>query len=209
MLWCLSAFCVSGTSVHLLRTHPCCGHAGTPRRAPAPPSRGERRALRPTRQRSHLNRRNVGDTTHLVNPHAASSSHGNRAQRYDDQANANLSRTHNFFLGNAFRFQTSWSVGRRVPSEYGLHPIRVSGRTNTVQLAQTRRQRGLNDSNRGIYPEHLHKLGHFAKMTQRVAGGLVVAAKEIHVEDVFPRAPAHGPGFDLAQANVSQREDAQ
>jgi hypothetical protein len=38
--------------------------------------------------RSHLNRRNEPDTTHLVNPHAASSSHGNRAQRYDDQANA-------------------------------------------------------------------------------------------------------------------------
>jgi hypothetical protein len=38
--------------------------------------------------RSHLNRRNERDTTHLVNSHAASSSHGNRAQRYDDQANA-------------------------------------------------------------------------------------------------------------------------
>ena len=38
--------------------------------------------------RSHLNRRNERDPTHLVNSHAASSSHGNRAQRYDDQANA-------------------------------------------------------------------------------------------------------------------------
>lgn len=38
--------------------------------------------------RSHLNWRNERDTTHLVNPHAAGSSHGNRAQRYDDQANA-------------------------------------------------------------------------------------------------------------------------
>jgi len=38
--------------------------------------------------RSHLNRRNEPDTTHLVNPHAAGSGHGNRAQRYDDQANA-------------------------------------------------------------------------------------------------------------------------
>jgi hypothetical protein len=38
--------------------------------------------------RSHLNWRNERDTTHLVNPHAAGSSHGNRAQRYDEQANA-------------------------------------------------------------------------------------------------------------------------
>src|SRR6202035_2587593 len=85
-------------------------------------------------------------------------------------------------------------------------PLGCEGGPARFTLAQTRRRRGLNDSNRGIYPEHLHKLGHFAKMTQRVAGGLVVPAKEIHVEDVFPRAPAHGPGFDLAQANVSQRK---
>jgi len=38
--------------------------------------------------RSHLNRRNQRDTTHLVHPHAAGSSHGNRAQRYADQADA-------------------------------------------------------------------------------------------------------------------------
>ena len=89
MLWSLCAFCVSGTSVHftsnssLLWTAQECHDVRVPYHGVANDVLSGRQL-----NRSHLNRRHERDTTHLVNPHAASSSHGNRAQGYDDQANA-------------------------------------------------------------------------------------------------------------------------
>src|ERR1700739_1500449 len=46
-------------------------------------------------------------------------------------------------------------------------------------------------------------------MTQSVAGGLIVAAQKINVENVLPRAPTHRPRLDLAQADISQRKHAE
>jgi hypothetical protein len=45
-------------------------------------------------------------------------------------------------------------------------------------------------------------------MTQDIACGLIVSPKNIGKKDVFPRASAHGPRFDLAQAYVAQRKYA-
>src|SRR5215470_17597440 len=46
-------------------------------------------------------------------------------------------------------------------------------------------------------------------MAQCVTGGLVVAAKQIDEENIFPRSPAHGARLNLAQADVAKREDTQ
>jgi hypothetical protein len=46
-------------------------------------------------------------------------------------------------------------------------------------------------------------------VVEGVAGGFVVAAEEVDVEDVFPGTSAHGAGFDLAEADVTQGENAQ
>ena len=144
MLWSLSAFCASGTSVHFTSNSSLAVDTQEHHDVRAPHHRVANDVLSGRQlNRSHLNRRNERDTTHPVNPHAASSSHGNRAQRYDDPGKCLIfQETHKFFLGNAFRFNSSWSVGRRVPSEYVLHPIRVSGRTGTVQFgANTQTER--------------------------------------------------------------------
>jgi hypothetical protein len=119
-------FCVSGTSVHFT-SNILAGDTQEHHDVRVPYHRVANDVLSGRQlNRSHLNRRNERDTTHFVNPHAASSSHGNRAQRYDDPGKCLIfQETHKFFLGNAFRFNSSWSVRRRVPSEYVLHPIRV------------------------------------------------------------------------------------
>src|ERR1700751_3251520 len=46
-------------------------------------------------------------------------------------------------------------------------------------------------------------------MTQSVAGGLIVAAQKINVENALPRAPTPRPRLDLAQADISQRKQAE
>src|SRR5882672_9559726 len=43
---------------------------------------------------------------------------------------------------------------------------------------------------------------------QRVAGGFVVAAEQVHEEYVLPGASAHGTRFDLAEADVAESKDA-
>src|ERR1700733_6489552 len=60
-----------------------------------------------------------------------------------------------------------------------------------------------------VNPEHFHPFGHFPKMPQGTARQLIVSTKQICVEDVFPRAPAHGAGFNLAQADLAQGKHAQ
>ena len=44
-------------------------------------------------------------------------------------------------------------------------------------------------------------------MTQRIARRLVISAQDIHKENIFPGMSAHGPGLNLAKADVAQRED--
>src|SRR5579859_6496594 len=46
-------------------------------------------------------------------------------------------------------------------------------------------------------------------MPQSVARDFVISAKEICVENILPGPPTHGPGFDLAQADVAQGKNAQ
>ena len=60
-----------------------------------------------------------------------------------------------------------------------------------------------------INPEDFNELRDLAQMAEGVAGGFVVAAKEVSVEDVFPGASAHGARLDLAEADVAQSEDAE
>ena len=89
MLWSLSAFCVSGTSVRFTSNSSLAVDTLEHHDVRVPYHRVANDVLSGRQlNRSHLNRRHERDTTHLVNPHAASSSHGNRAQGYDDQANA-------------------------------------------------------------------------------------------------------------------------
>jgi predicted permease len=57
--------------------------------------------------------------------------------------------------------------------------------------------------------QDLNELRDLAEMAEGVAGGFVVAAEEIDVEDVFPRASTDGARLDLAQADVAQGEDAE
>src|ERR1700722_8489219 len=60
-----------------------------------------------------------------------------------------------------------------------------------------------------VNPEHFHEVGDFAQVAECVSGGLVVTAKEIDVEHIFPGTAAHGARFDFAQADVAQGEDAE
>src|SRR3954470_12783252 len=71
-----------------------------------------------------------------------------------------------------------------------------------------RREQRVRRSRCRIDPQHLYKLGHLAQMPQGVPCRLVIAAQEIHIEDILPGSPTHGTGLDLAQANVAQREHA-
>jgi len=45
------------------------------------------------------------------------------------------------------------------------------------------------------------------RMAERVARGLIIAAKKIHIENIFPGPAAHGPRLDFAQADVAQGEN--
>ena len=60
-----------------------------------------------------------------------------------------------------------------------------------------------------VNSQNFDELGYLAQVAQGIAGGFVVAAEDVYVEDVFPGASTHGTGLDLAQANVSQGEDAE
>jgi hypothetical protein len=62
---------------------------------------------------------------------------------------------------------------------------------------------------RSVNPQDLDEVRDFAQMAEGVARGFVVAAQEVDVEDVLPGASAQGAGFDLAQADVAQGEDAE
>src|SRR5277367_3458205 len=42
-----------------------------------------------------------------------------------------------------------------------------------------------------------------------MASDFVISAKQIGIKNVFPRTPAHRPGFDLAQADLTQRKYTQ
>src|SRR5579872_5000544 len=57
-----------------------------------------------------------------------------------------------------------------------------------------------------VHSQHLNELRHLTQMVQCIAGGLVVAAQEVNVKNILPRAAAHGPRLNLAQANIPQRE---
>src|SRR5271165_709852 len=47
-----------------------------------------------------------------------------------------------------------------------------------------------------VNSQHLDELSDLAQVTQRVARGLVVAPQEVHIENVLPGPPAHGPRLD-------------
>ncbi len=68
--------------------------------------------------------------------------------------------------------------------------------------------KGCTVSRCGINAEHFHKLGDFAQVAESITRGLIVAAKEIDIEDVFPGTSTHGARFNLAQTDVAQGEDA-
>src|SRR4030095_17033816 len=59
-----------------------------------------------------------------------------------------------------------------------------------------------------IDSQYFHQISYLSQMSQCVASRLVITPKDIHVEDVLPRSSAHRPGFDLAQTDVTEREDA-
>src|SRR6266851_5312278 len=61
----------------------------------------------------------------------------------------------------------------------------------------------------GINSQYLHKIGDLTKMVQGIACGLIVSTQKVHVKDVLPWPAAHGPGLDLAKADIAQREHAQ
>ena|ERR1700691_3219047 len=45
---------------------------------------------------------------------------------------------------------------------------------------------------RPVDPQNLNELGDFAQMAEGVARRFIIAAEEVDVEDIFPRASAHG-----------------
>src|SRR6202030_2936931 len=51
--------------------------------------------------------------------------------------------------------------------------------------------------------QHFDQVGDLAKMVQGVARGLVVAAHEIHVEDILPWPPTHGSRLNFVEADVA------
>src|SRR3954447_11178471 len=61
----------------------------------------------------------------------------------------------------------------------------------------------------GVDSQHFDEVGDLLKVAKGVARGLVVAAKEVDVEDVLPRAAAHGTRLDTAEGDVAQGEDAE
>src|SRR5271166_6039186 len=46
-------------------------------------------------------------------------------------------------------------------------------------------------------------------MSQRVAGGFVIAPQDVDEENILPGMAAHGPRFDLAEVDIAQGEDAE
>src|SRR5579864_8931449 len=46
-------------------------------------------------------------------------------------------------------------------------------------------------------------------MPQGIARRLIITPQEVHIENVLPWPPAHGPRLDLAQADVPQRKHAE
>src|SRR5208337_2832521 len=82
-------------------------------------------------------------------------------------------------------------------------------RSSPSASSHGRRRKRFHNSRCPVNPQHLDELRDFAQVAQRVARRFVVAAQESHVKNVLPRAPAPGPRFDLAQADIAQREDAQ
>ena len=77
-----------------------------------------------------------------------------------------------------------------------------------VELRGPNRPRDPHQSGGRINPQHLHEFRHLTQVSQRVPRGLIVAAQEIHIENVLPGPSAHRPGLDLAQADVPQGEHA-
>src|SRR5277367_5833387 len=64
-------------------------------------------------------------------------------------------------------------------------------------------------SHRRINPQYLDEIRYLAEVTQGIARRFVIAAQEIDIENIFPGPAAHGPRFDLAEADVAQRKHAQ
>ena len=60
-----------------------------------------------------------------------------------------------------------------------------------------------------INTKDFHKLGDLSQVAESVTSGLIVAAKKIDIEDVFPGSSTHGARLDLAQTDVAQGEDAE
>ena len=62
---------------------------------------------------------------------------------------------------------------------------------------------------RWIDSKHLYELADLAQVVERFAGGFVVAAEEVDVENVFPRIAAARTRFDLRKTDVPKGENAQ
>src|SRR5450432_3300608 len=60
-----------------------------------------------------------------------------------------------------------------------------------------------------INSQHFNQIGHFAEMMQGVASGLVVSAKKVGVEHIFPGPPTQRPRLYFGQADVTQSEYCQ
>src|SRR5277367_3452540 len=65
------------------------------------------------------------------------------------------------------------------------------------------------DSGGRINSQHFYKFGNLSEMAEGIARGFVIAAKEVHVEDILPRSPPHGPRLNLTQTDVAQGKHAQ
>src|SRR6266498_89661 len=60
-----------------------------------------------------------------------------------------------------------------------------------------------------IDSQHLHHVGDGFQLQQCATSEFVVAAEEVGVKDIFPRAAAHGTRLDLAQADIAIGKNAQ
>src|ERR1700732_2051091 len=82
---------------------------------------------------------------------------------------------------------------RRVVGENSMVVLLVRVSLSCVRMAS--RAAGCKVSRCGIDADHFHKLCDLAQVTESIARGLVVAAKEIDIEDVFPGTSTHGARF--------------
>ena len=61
----------------------------------------------------------------------------------------------------------------------------------------------------GIDAQYLYKTGNLFQVPQRQPHGFVIAPENIHEEAVLPGTSFYRSGFNFAQVEIAQREDAQ